>query len=161
MSQSGEINVVSNTPAIPTSFVTDSGVAVPVANTLNVLGGTGITTAGAGNTVTITATGSTFDGLTPDDGVQVPVVAGNIDVFGATNNTSASQILETHNVGGNFIIEPRAYETPYVVDPSATIGMQGTYQTIQAAINAAVTDGAAAGNYKKIYIRTGSYTCRS
>lgn len=40
-------------PAIPTSFQTDSGVAVPVANILNVLGGVGVNTSGAGNTITI------------------------------------------------------------------------------------------------------------
>lgn len=41
-------------PNIPTSFQTDSGIAVPAANILNVLGGNGATTSGAGNTVTVT-----------------------------------------------------------------------------------------------------------
>jgi len=41
-------------PAIPTSFVTDNGVAIPSANILNVVGGNGTTTSGSGNTVTIT-----------------------------------------------------------------------------------------------------------
>lgn len=38
---------------IPTSFQTDSGVAVPAANVLNVLGGVYSDTTGAGNTVTV------------------------------------------------------------------------------------------------------------
>jgi len=41
-------------PIIPTSFQTDNGVAVPAANILNVLGGSGATTSGSGNTVTVT-----------------------------------------------------------------------------------------------------------
>jgi len=40
-------------PNIPTSFVTDSGIAVPAANILNVLGDGRATTSGAGNTLTI------------------------------------------------------------------------------------------------------------
>jgi len=53
MSQSGIISAAASSPAIPTSFVTDSGIAIPVANVLNVLGTDPINTAGAGNTVTI------------------------------------------------------------------------------------------------------------
>lgn len=53
MSQAGILNVTASNPAIPTSFDTDAGVAVPAANTLNIVGGPGITTSGAGNTVTI------------------------------------------------------------------------------------------------------------
>jgi hypothetical protein len=40
---------------VPTSFVTNAGTAIPVANVLNVVGAGGTTTAGAGNTVTITS----------------------------------------------------------------------------------------------------------
>lgn len=58
MSQSGPLNIATNSPSIPTSFVTNSGTATPAANTLNILGGTDITTSGSGNTVTITFTGA-------------------------------------------------------------------------------------------------------
>jgi hypothetical protein len=39
---------------VATSYDTDSGTAVPALNVLNILGGTGITTSGSGNTITIT-----------------------------------------------------------------------------------------------------------
>ncbi len=59
MSQAGIIDAVTTNPSIPTAFVTDSGTAVPIANTLQVLGGSEITTSGATNVITVTFTGST------------------------------------------------------------------------------------------------------
>ncbi len=41
-------------PVVATTYQTDSGTATPAANILNILGGTGTTTSGAGNTVTVT-----------------------------------------------------------------------------------------------------------
>ena len=66
-------------PAVPTQFTTDSGVAVPAANNLNVLANDttandadGITTTGSGSTVTVLltnrlqGTGSTVGAVTAD-----------------------------------------------------------------------------------------------
>jgi hypothetical protein len=58
MSQAYVGNLTSESPSIATSYVTNSGTAVPALNILNVVGGSGITTSGSGNTVTITATGN-------------------------------------------------------------------------------------------------------
>ncbi len=43
---------------VATSYITDSGTATPAADVLNVLGGTGISTSGSGNTLTINAQSS-------------------------------------------------------------------------------------------------------
>jgi len=65
LSQAGIINTSSGPvpPAVPTQFTTDSGVAVPVANNLNIFGNdttanntNGITTTGSGSTVTVLLT---------------------------------------------------------------------------------------------------------
>lgn len=78
MSQAGVISFTSS-PAVATTYVTDAGNAVPVANVLNILGDdsttnnlNGITTTGAGNTVTVLltnrvqGTGTTIGAVTSD-----------------------------------------------------------------------------------------------
>jgi hypothetical protein len=60
VSQAGLIDIESSHPQIATQFDTDSNSAVPLANILEVLGGTGIDTSGSGNTITITSTAAGF-----------------------------------------------------------------------------------------------------
>jgi hypothetical protein len=59
LSQAGIVDIESSHPQIPTSFVTNSGTAIPIANTLQLTGsavaahGVPLQTVGSGNTVTI------------------------------------------------------------------------------------------------------------
>lgn len=81
MSQAGILTVSTGMlpPSVPTSFTTDSGTAVPVANNLNILGSfssannnNGISTTGSGSTVTVVlsnrlqGSGSTIGAVTTD-----------------------------------------------------------------------------------------------
>lgn len=85
--------------------------------------------------------------LTPDEdfdgSAATPIFpqAGTIIVSGST--LAAATVTETYNstgaATGNLEIEHRAWTTPFVVDASTTPGARGTFSTIQAAINAAVS----------------------
>ena len=84
------------------SFPTDSGTATPVAGVLNILGGSGITTSGAGNTITIngvawTITAAPFT-ATSDSGTLVSNAAGTIiGTLDATPGTgSLVKIIHTN-----------------------------------------------------------------
>lgn len=99
--------------------------------------------------------GSNVQQLTPDDMNPVVAVGNNINVFGVEAN-GAKQV-DTHNIAGDFYIEDRTFVTEYVVDPSSTIGEQGTFTDIQDAVDAAETAGRATGRWCTILIRPGLY----
>ena len=85
MSQSGILDVENSNPQIPTQFVTDDGTAIPIANTLEVLGEAGvIETEGSGNTITIKLIGG---------GGQVSSVTGTLNQILA-DPTTGNVVLE-------------------------------------------------------------------
>jgi len=53
MSQAGLLDIEASHPQIATSFTTDSGTAIPLANNLEILGGDGIVTSASGKTITV------------------------------------------------------------------------------------------------------------
>lgn len=80
MSQAGIISTTAGPvpPTVPTQFTEDVGVAVPAGNNLNVLGGSGISTLGAGSTITISIQNATTNnaitvGAVTADIITVPL----------------------------------------------------------------------------------------
>jgi hypothetical protein len=99
------------------------------------------------------STGGTIT-LVPNDGDSL--TGNNFNVYGAYSNTVKS--METYTQGGDFVIANQTFQTQYVVDASTTVGLKGTFTTIQSAINQAVADGAIGSSPRKIFIRPGTYT---
>lgn len=72
---------ISQNGTVATSYVEDAGSAIPTGGVLNIIGGSGISTAGAGNTVTITATSAVPLHFTEDLGSAIPS-ANNLNILG-------------------------------------------------------------------------------
>jgi hypothetical protein len=101
----GNINVIGDSPyiitgdpgtstltlsddgSIATTYDADSGSATPSGNVLNVVGGTGVTVTGSGNTLTINASSSNLEILT-DLGVPVSPDMSILEVYGDHNITT-------------------------------------------------------------------------
>lgn len=162
-----------------TQFTSDSGVAVPSSNNINLMGtaAQGITTSAAGSTVTFTVQNATtavkgvasFNSsdftvssgavsllstgagktITGDTGGALSPTANNWNILGQQAGSIA--VMDTIGSGSTLSIENRAWLTPLVVDASSTVGLRGTFSTIAAALTAAVSG-------QTIFIRPGTYT---
>src|SRR5215510_4599697 len=134
MSQAGVLNLASGPvpPDVPQSFTTDAGVAVPVANNLNVFGGTSIDTSGAGDTVTITfdVTESPEIATTyaADSGSAVPV-ANTLNVVGGSGITTSGvgDTLTISLSGGGTAIDSFTTDVagPVLPDGSGNVAVTG------------------------------------
>ncbi len=98
MSQAGILNI--NDGDLPgdvaTSFVTDSGTAVPFDHVIEIVGAGGAITSAIGNVITITAAGSAaVDRLLTDISGPVVPITGDISVTGATNIFSDGSVANT------------------------------------------------------------------
>lgn len=145
----GTINLEAGA-AVPTTFTADTGSATPALNNLNVLGGTGIDTTGAGSTLTISIDSAVVgETITGDSGGALSPTAGNWNIIG--QQASGIAVMDTIGSGSTLSIEDRTRVSAFVVDASATAGIRGTYQTITAAL-------AAASAGSTIYVRPGTYT---
>lgn len=133
MSQAGILNSTSSSPTIPTQFTTDSGIAVPAANNLNVFGGTGIATSGAGSTITITVVNDGFTWTDVTSATQTLAIENGYVTDrggGVTYTLPATALLgnEIQIVGklGAWIVNQNANQQILLGSSSSTIGVGGS-----------------------------------
>lgn len=73
---------------VPSQFATNAGTAVPALGILNIVGSNGITTSGAGSTVTING-GNPIKTVTGNSGGALGPTAGNVNIVGTNVITTA------------------------------------------------------------------------
>jgi hypothetical protein len=122
-------------PSVPLQFTTDSGIAVPAANNLNVLGSGGVATSGAGSTVTITVINDGFPWSEKSADFNASVQNGYFCTAALTTTLPASGGL----ILGNTII--------FVVDTASTVTIQaGVGESIQVSSTISAAGGTASSN---------------
>ena len=95
--------------------------------------------------------------LTPDSGGALGP-SSTFSILGQQAGTVAT--METYGSGTTIKIADQTWATQYVVDPSVTAGLKGTFTTINAAMTQAIADGNTSSTYggANIQIRAGTYS---
>lgn len=122
-------------PNIPTQFTTDSGIAVPAANNINVFGGVGATTSGSGSTITITVQNLGFTWSEQAISFTAAIENGYFCTAGLTVSLPTSIGL---TIGNTIIV--------YVDTASPIVIQANTGEFIQVGINISASGGTATSN---------------
>lgn len=107
MSQGGLIDAAAANPAIPTSFLTDSGIAVASSNEIEIIGSGGASTSGSGNTITVTASGGGTLSLTMVSSTPYAVQASDVYLSVDTSVPRTIQLPDSSTSGKYFVIKDR------------------------------------------------------
>jgi hypothetical protein len=107
---------ISSGGSVATSYVEDTGSALPSIGILKILGGTGISTSGTGNTVTVSSNATVATSYVEDTGTAVPF-SGILNILGASGvTTSGSGNTVTISPGSSIAtsyVENTGSATPF------------------------------------------------
>lgn len=120
--------------AVPTTFTTDSGVATPAANNLNVLGSGSITTTGSGATVTTALTGLTNH--------AVLVGAGTSTITKVGPTATAGQVLQSAGAAADPAFSTATYPSTTTVSQILYSSATNVVSGLATANRAVLTTGA-------------------
>lgn len=132
--------------SVATTYVADSGSAVPAANSLNVIGGTGIVTSGSGSTLTISTTGTinlSYRNVPPSDSPYTVLTTNDYLSCAVSGGAVTIRLPSTPVLGKVYIIKDReglaATNNITVttvggvtfIDAALTFVLNSAYQSIQ------------------------------
>lgn len=151
MSQAGLVDIEGSHPQIPTEFVTDNGIAVPIANVLEILGTTvaahniPLETTGSGNTVTIEA--QFASAIAATDATKVGFASFNSANFTVDANGFVSFVGGSVTESFNVDAHTAPGTDPVVPDGSGMITVTGGQVAAGTTTNAIQTNSLAANTY--------------
>lgn len=149
-------SAVTPPPAVPTSFITDSGTAIPVANILNMYAKTGYNN---GSTVLFTGSGNTVDLHLRDasDNILLGDACGNNTLTGGSNVALGTNCL-TSLTSGNYSIAIGAFALNGNTSgsPNIGIGLNACKNVSTGTVNIGIGDGALASTNNSQNVAIGS-----
>lgn len=136
-------------PVVPLQFTTDSGIATPAANNLNVLGANGVSTSGAGSTITIVTTGiagnyvnvvgpTTYVVLADDYFISCDSTAGLITIQLPNAPTTYDTFVVKDRTGTATVLAPITITTVggvVLIDGSTSSVLDDPYDSIEVLFN--------------------------
>ena len=157
MSQAGS-NLPGEEPIGANDFVANTGFAIPIGGVLNILGGTGTSTIGSGNTITINTviTGFTWNTVTSATNPN-QIVVGNAYVCAGASQVDFILPLMA-NVGDTF--EIMSFTSTFRINQNGSqqmiLGAQSTTPG-----SGSVVSNSAGDNVEMIYVASNTFMAKS